>query len=277
MDLPWTVPIAAKECEVPGVNIDSVGALARQLSSELAGSALAANAAAHKVGAVGVLADPTVTLQAWDVNGRGVGQPWIGVEQEFKFWGEPDLERGDAEAARHQSRVVDTDLIARVKTAARRPERKELTDLNCYPNVTVGATFVQRLTGDNAGQFMLGFKVSLQHEAKAAEQRAASSRLGAAQMRYDAIRIRVDGDAAETWFALEAVRKAIRIVEQRQLNPARPSVEMARSGFAAGAADLATSLEAERRLRAIELEILKLKVEEQAGYAELERLAGGSL
>jgi hypothetical protein len=281
MDLPWTVPIAAKECEVPGVNIDSVGALARQLSSELAGSALAANAAAHKVGAVGVLADPTVTLQAWDVNGRGVGQPWIGVEQEFKFWGERDLERGvaeaDPEAARHQSRVIDTDLIARVKTAARRPERKELTNLNCYPNVTVGATFVHRPTGDNAGQFMLGFKVSLQYEAKAAEQRAASSRPGAGQMRYDAIRICLDGDAAEAWFGLEAVRKAIRIVEQHQLNPARLLMETARSGFAAGAADLATSLEAERRLRTIEVEILKLKVEEQARYAELERLAGGSL
>ncbi|KAF0207976.1 MAG: outer membrane efflux protein [Gammaproteobacteria bacterium] len=154
---------------------------------------------------------------------------------------------------------------------------KELTDLNYYPNVTVGATFVQRPTGDNTGQFMLNFKVPLQYEAKDAEQRAASSRLGAAQMRYDAIRIRLDGDVAEAWFGLEAVRKAIRIVEQRQLNPARLSVETARSGFAAGAADLATSLEAERRVQAIELEILKLRVEEQARYAELERLAGGSL
>ena len=112
---------------------------------------------------------------------------------------------------------------------------------------------------------------------KTREQRAASSRLGAAQMRYDAIQIRLDGDVAEAWFGLEAVRKAIRIVEQRQLNPARLLVETAQSGFAAGAADLATSLEAERRLRAIELEILKLKVEEQARYAELERLADSLL
>ncbi|MGJ0395047.1 MAG: hypothetical protein ACR65U_02295 [Methylocystis sp.] len=261
------------------MNVNGVGALARQLSSELAGSALAANAAARKKSAVGVLADPTVPLQAWDVNGRGVGQPWIGVEQEFKVWGERDLERGvaEADAARHQSRVVVTGLIARVKTAARQPERKELTDLNCYANVTVGATFVQRPTGDNAGQFTLGFKVSPQYEAEDAEQRAASSRLGAAQMRYDAIRIRLDGDAVEAWFALEAVLKEIRIVEQGQLNPARPSVEMARSVFAAGTADSATSLEAERRLRAIEVEILKLKVKEQVRYAELEHLAGGSL
>jgi outer membrane protein TolC len=73
------------------------------------------------------------------------------------------------------------------------------------------------------------------------------------------------------------VRKAIRIIEQRQLFPARLSVETARSGFQAGTTDLATALETERRLRAIQLEILRLKVEEQARYAELERLAGGSL
>jgi hypothetical protein len=36
-------------------------------------------------------------------------------------------------------------------------------------------------------------------------------------------------------------------------------------------------LEAERRLRLVQLELLKLKVEQQAKYAELERLAGGSL
>ena len=69
--------------------------------------------------------------------------------------------------------------------------------------------------------FLLGFKVPLQYEAKDAEQRAASASLGAAQARNDAIRIRLDGEVAEAWFRLEAIRKAIRIFEQRQLPPAR--------------------------------------------------------
>jgi outer membrane protein TolC len=154
---------------------------------------------------------------------------------------------------------------------------KELTDLNYYPDVTLGADFVQRPTGENSGQFKLGFKVPLQYEAKDAEQRAASSKLGAAQMRNEAIRIRLDGDVAEAWFGLEAVRKSIRIFERRQLPPARLSVETARTGFQAGTTDLAALLDAERRLRAVELELLALKAEEQAKYAELERLAGGSL
>ena len=399
MALPWPSPLAAKERQLPGATVESVVALARQLSPDLAAAALDAEALAHKVGAAGVLADPTVTLQAWDVNGRGVGQRWIGVEQEFKLWGKRDLERGvaeaDADAARHQSRAADTDLIARVKTVyaqycaanraielsadlkrrvdeslgllrlrygatsvdqqdvirgeieaataetdvvrrqgeaksaaarlnaliGRKPEAalaaptgfrplktnitmagvqarawaanpvlaatdaqvgaaasaKSLADLNYYPNVTLGATFVQRPTGDNSGQFMMGLKVPLQYEAKDAEQRAASSKLGAAQARSDAIRIRLDGDVAEAWFGFEAVRKAIRIYERRQLPPARLSVETARTGFAAGTTDLSGVLDAERRLRMVQLELLKLEVERQAKYAELERLAGGSL
>ncbi|TXT43855.1 MAG: outer membrane efflux protein [Methylocystaceae bacterium] len=122
----WLFQVEAQERQVerrqlPGASVESVVALAKQLSPELAAAVLDADAAAHRVGAAGVLADPTVTLQAWDVNGRGVGQRWIGAEQEFKLWGKLDLERGvaeaDAEAARHQSRAVATDLIARVKTA----------------------------------------------------------------------------------------------------------------------------------------------------------------
>jgi len=396
----WSAPLWAIERNIPGSTIESVIACARQLSPELAAAALDADAAGHKVGSAGALADPTVTLEAWDVNSRGVGQRRFGVEQEFRLWGKRDLERGvaiaDAEAARHQSRAADTDLIARVKTvyaqygaahqatelstglkrrvdeilailrmryggvtsvdqqevikaeieaataeadvvrrqgeeksaAARlnaligresqaplaqprgfRPLKtklklaavqtlaraanpmlaatdaqvsaatsaKELTDLNYYPDLTLGARYVNRPRGEDSGEFLLGFKVPLQYEAKDAEQRAAGSRLGAAQARSDAIRIRLDGEVAEAWFRLEAVRKAIRILEQRQLPPARLSVESARSGFQAGATELSSVLEVERRLRTIELELLKLKVEEQAEYAELERLAGGKL
>lgn len=395
----WPLPPFAAERNIPGATIDSVVALALQLNPDLAAAALDADSASHKVGAAGALPDPTVALQAWDVNDRGVGQRRIGVQQVFKLWGKLDLERSvaaaDAAAARHQSRAVEADLIARVKTAyaqygaaqkavelslqlkrrvdeilsllrlrygatsvdqqdvikaeieagtaeaevarlqgeaksaaarlnaligrqpraafaipkAFRPLRsklalaevqavarggnptlaatdaevrsatsaRQLSDLNYYPDITLGARFVQRPTGHNTGEFLLGFNVPLQYGVKDAEQRAASSKLGAAQARNDAIRLRLDGEIADAWFALEAVRKAIRIYEQRQLPPARLSVGTARSGFQAGTTDLAAVLETERRLRAIELEFLKLKVEEQAKYAELERLAGGSL
>jgi outer membrane protein TolC len=152
-----------------------------------------------------------------------------------------------------------------------------LTDLNYYPDVTVGANLVQPRNGETSGMFLLGVKVPLQYEAKDAEQRAARASLGAAQARSDALRIRLDGEVAEAWYRLEAIRKAIKIFEQRQLPPAKLSVETARSGFDAGTTPLATLLESERRQRAVELELLALRVEEQSKYADLERLAGGAL
>lgn len=396
---PFVVTASAAERSQPGATVQSVVALAKRLSPELRGAVLEADAASQRVGAAGVQPDPTITLQAWDVNGKGVGQTWIGAEQTFRLWGKTDLEKGvaqaDADAARRQSEATEVDLVARVKAAyaqysaaqralelskslkqrvdqllellrlrygassvdqqevikaeleaanaaadvARREGEaksvaarlnaligrsanaplaaakgfpalkaklplagvqelarssnpqlaathaqvrsasgtKALTDLNYYPDVTLGANLVQPRSGETSGMFLLGVKVPLQYEAKDAEQRAASASLGAAQARNDALRIRLDGEVAEAWYRLEAVRKAIKIFEQRQLPPARLSVETARSGFDAGTTPLATLLESERRLRAVELELLALRVEEQSKYADLERLAGGAL
>jgi hypothetical protein len=59
----------------------------------------------------------------------------------------------------------------------------------------------------------------------------------------------------------------------KRLNP----TVAAENGFQTGSTDLFFVFEAERRLRAVQLDLLKLKVELQTKYAEMERLAGGSL
>jgi len=69
----------------------------------------------------------------------------------------------------------------------------------------------------------------------------------------------------------------VQIYTTRQLPPARSSVDNARNGFQAGTTDLFFVFEAERRLRTVQLDLLKLKVELQTKFAEMERLAGCSL
>jgi cobalt-zinc-cadmium efflux system outer membrane protein len=378
--------------------VESVVAIAKRLNPTVAAAALDFDAAVHKIGTAGVLADPTLILAAWDVNSLGVGQRRFGFEQEFKLWGKYGLERNialaDADAAKFQSRAIVTELIAQVvaahgeynaayeavgisveikrqydellglarsrygatsinqedviraeveaataegdvvrrqgeqKSAAARlnaligrpslaplaaptgfrtvkaislaqaqalarsanpmlalagaqtnsaAQTKSLTDLNYYPDVTLGATYVQRPGTEDTGEFMAGFKVPLHYEVKDAEQRAAGARLGAAQARAEALRLRIDGQIADTWFGVDALRKVVQIYVSRQLPPARSSVDNARNGFQAGSMDLFFVLEAQRRLRAVQLDLLKLKVELQTKYAEMERLAGGSL
>lgn len=394
----WLSPAAAGDQPLPGATAESVVAIAKRLNPTVAAASLEFDAAVHKIGTAGVLSDPTLILEAWDVNRLGVGQRRFGLEQEVKLWGKYGLERNiaqaDADAAKFQGRATVTELIAQVvaahgeynaayeavgisleikrrydemlgllrsrygatsvdqqdviraeieaataegdavrrqgelKSAAARlnaligrpssaplaaptgfravraislaqvqalarsanpmlalagaqsnsaAQTKSLTDLNYYPDVTLGAKYVQRPGTQDTGEFMVGAKLPLQYEAKNAEQRAAGARLGAAQARNEALRLRIDGQIADAWFGVDALRKVVQIYASRQLPPARSSVDNTRNGFQAGTTDLFFVFEAERRLRTVQLDLLKLKVELQTKYAEMERLAGGSL
>lgn len=394
----WLSHAVAGEQSTPGASVESVVAIAKRLNPTIAAASLDFDAAVHKIGTAGVLADPALILEAWDVNRQGVAQRRVGIEQEFKLWGKYGLERSiaqaDADAAKFQGRATVIDLVAQVvaahgeynaayeavgvaqdikrrydetlgllrsrygatsvdqqdvikaeieagaaeadvirkqgelKSAGARlnaligrpslaplaaptgfraikmsslaqvqalarsanpmlalagaqsnsaAQTKFLTDLNYYPDVTLGAKYVQRPGTEDTGEFMLGVKLPLQYEVKDAEQRAAGARLGAAQARNEALRLRIDGQIADAWFAVDALRKVVQIYTSRQLPPARSSVDNARNGFQAGSSDIALVFESERRLRAVQLDLLKLKVELQAKYAEMERLAGGSL
>ncbi|WP_371424993.1 TolC family protein [Tardiphaga sp.] len=394
----WLSPGTAAEQSLPGTTVESVVAVAKRLNPTVAAAALEFDAAVHKIGTAGALADPTLILEAWDVNRQGVGQRRIGIDQEIKLWGKYGLERNvaqaDADAAKFQGRATVTELIAQViaahgeynaaheavgiateikrrydetlgllrsrygttsvdrqdvikaeietatadgdvvrrqgeqKAAAARlnaligrpslaplsaptgfrafkatslaqvqalarsgnpmlalagaqsnsaAQTKSLTDLNYYPDVTLGAKYVQRPGTDDTGEFMLGVKLPLHYEVKDAEQRAAGARLGAAQARSEALRLRIDGQIADAWFNVDALRRVVQIYATRQLPPARSSLDNARNGFQAGTSDISSVFEAERRLRAVQLDLLKLKVELQTKYAEMERLTGGSL
>jgi cobalt-zinc-cadmium efflux system outer membrane protein len=393
----WLSPATAAD-PLPGATAEGVATLARRINPTVAAAALDFHAALHRIGTAGVLADPTLVLEAWDVNRQGVGQRRIGIDQDIKLWGKYGLERGvaqaDADAAKFQGRTTVTELVAQVisahgeynaayeavaisqeikrrfdeilnllrsrygatavdqqdvikaeieaataegdvvrrqgetrSAAARlnaligRPSlaplatpagfravkavslaqvqalarsanpllalagaqtdsasrSKSLADLNYYPDVTLGAKYVQRPRDPDTGEFMLGIKLPLQYQAKDAEQRAAGARLSATQARNEALRLRIDGQVADAWFGVDALRKVVQIYLSRQLPPARSSVDNARSGFQAGTTDLSAVFEAERRLRAVQLDLLRLRVELQTKYAEMERLAGGSL
>ena len=101
--------------------MESVVAIARRLNPTVAAASLDFDAAVHKIGTAGVLADPTLILEAWDVNRQGVGQRRFGVEQEVKLWGKYGLERkiaqADADAAKFQGRATVIELIAQVVAA----------------------------------------------------------------------------------------------------------------------------------------------------------------
>src|SRR6266700_5729174 len=104
----WSSPAAAGD--LPGATADSVVTIAKRLNPTVAAATLDFDAAVHKIGTAGVLADPTLILEAWDVNRQGVAQRRIGVDQEIKLWGKYGLERNiaqsEAEVAKFQGRAT---------------------------------------------------------------------------------------------------------------------------------------------------------------------------
>jgi cobalt-zinc-cadmium efflux system outer membrane protein len=117
----WASSTIAAEQSPPGATVESVVAVAKRLNPTVAAAALEFDAAVHKIGTAGVLADPALVLEAWDVNRLGAGQRRFGVEQEIKLWGKYGIERNiaqaDADAAKFQSRATVTELIAQVVAA----------------------------------------------------------------------------------------------------------------------------------------------------------------
>jgi hypothetical protein len=94
----WLSPAKAADQPLPGATVESVIAIAKRLNPTVAAASLDFDAAVHKIGTAGVLADPTFILEAWDVNRFGVGQRRFGIEQEVKLWGKYGLERNIAQA-----------------------------------------------------------------------------------------------------------------------------------------------------------------------------------
>lgn len=117
----WLSPAAAADQTLPGATIEGVVAFARRLNPTVAAAALDFDAAVHKIGTTGVLPDPTLILEAWDVNRQGVAQRRIGIDQEIKLWGKHGLERNiaqsEAEVAKFRGRATVIELIAQVVAA----------------------------------------------------------------------------------------------------------------------------------------------------------------
>src|SRR5437762_453996 len=120
-----TVPADAAPKGPPGATVGELVALARQLSPELAAAALTAEAATVRITSAGALPDPTLRVDADNLDQRNVsmnGRTTIyRLMQEFPLWGKLDLHRDiasfEASAAQYPRRSAELEHVARSKSA----------------------------------------------------------------------------------------------------------------------------------------------------------------
>jgi outer membrane protein TolC len=115
---------AAAAESLPGATLDSVLAIARELSPQLAARALDAEAARARVKVAGSLPDPVLRITSDEIDrlsGPRQNKMIYSVEQEIPLWGKQTLRREAAEAAVSQKAAeqedAETELAERVKVA----------------------------------------------------------------------------------------------------------------------------------------------------------------
>jgi cobalt-zinc-cadmium efflux system outer membrane protein len=117
-------PAMAQEARVPGMTVESVLVLGRQLSPELRAMALDRDAAAARADAAGRLDDPTFRAMSDEVDRTGgprINKTYLSFEQEFPLWGKLDLRRSAAlaavDAARGREQASAAELDEKIKVA----------------------------------------------------------------------------------------------------------------------------------------------------------------
>ena len=119
-------PAAAQNAPdaLPGATLETVLAIARRLSPELAARALETEAAQARVDIAGYWDDPTLRVTSDEIDrttGPRQNKMIYSVEQEIPLWGKRDLKQDAARAEVDQmaaeSRSAEADLIEKVKVA----------------------------------------------------------------------------------------------------------------------------------------------------------------
>ncbi len=129
-----------------------------------------------------------------------------------------------------------------------------------------------------AGSGVMGeLRVPLQWGAKQAEVDAASAERAAAEQRLNTLKATLAGEIAGMLAEYRATAKTLDILQQHHLPKSELIVRSALSALESGQGDSLRVLDAIRRLRNVQLEILKTQVQQQASLAEIEKAIGGDL
>src|SRR5229473_1315546 len=152
-----------------------------------------------------------------------------------------------------------------------------LAERNRYPDVSLGVMHTRDRDG-YAGTGVMGeVRIPLQWEAKEAEVSAARAERAAAEQRLSALKATLQGDIAGMLAEYRATAKTLAIMQQHHLPKSELVVRSVLSALESGQGDVLRVLEAIRRLRNIQLEILKIRVQQQVSLAEIEKAIGGDL
>lgn len=177
-----------------------------------------------------------------------------------------------------RARVGSPALAASGAEVGAAQARRTLAERAWYPDLIVGAgPLIQTNNRPPGVAATVGLNIPLPWGKKPSEEQAAAAQLGAAEQRYEAALLDIQGALAEARERLKAAQRGETLVTRKALAEARATLKSLVADYAQGRGNLVAALEAQRRVYDLELKRLRLQLDEQTALAGIERLIGGEL
>lgn len=175
------------------------------------------------------------------------------------------------------ARERSPDLAQLDARIGRTTQQRRLADAEWVPDVSIGVGIVEEDVRVRAYEAVVAFNIPLRWGLRDASAAAATAGAAAARARRSAIELDIAARLREAVADLAAARRIEALVVQQSLPQARAGVEALSRGLEQGGGRFADVLQAQAKLRDLELERLKAQVEQRVALAEIERLIGSEL
>ena len=177
-----------------------------------------------------------------------------------------------------QTLLENSPLLAGMAAQSQAAQDNEaLVRKNRYPDLTVGLAPIQKGSRLDAWDLMFEVDIPLQQETRRAREREAAAMARAAEARKQALRNELLNRLNETRITYETLGKQHAMLVDTLLPQTELAYQSALAGYQAGKVDFANVLDAQRQVRKVRLDILKVELDRYMQLVELERLTGKEL
>jgi len=189
----------------------------------------------------------------------------------------PALATADAASLAERARARNPQIVAELARVTAAQKSRELTQLNRYPDLTVGLSPSQVGSRITTWGVMVEMNIPLQQESRRSQERESEAMVSAARSRADALSQQLLGDLAVNLAGIDSARRTESLLKNQMLPQSELTLQSALSAYENGKAEFAILLEAQRQIRKARQEILKAQVEAQMRLADIERILGEDL
>jgi outer membrane protein TolC len=189
----------------------------------------------------------------------------------------PPMEALDLDALIGRAQGANPDILAQQAAIEGADKGVSLAERNWYPDVEVGVGAVRRQGELDSYEFMLTSSVPLQWGLRTSEIGESKAMAAAARMRREARANELGNEVADAWISLKNAREVETVLREGQVPQAEIGFQAAAKGYELGRAEFLDVLTAEQQLWKSNIELIKVRFDQQIRMAELEKLVGGEL